>query len=56
MMQGKTLLEKKMVSEIIDPRLDQSYVKKEVECMMYAASLCISPIPEQRSTMSKVIF
>ncbi|XP_031273393.1 inactive protein kinase SELMODRAFT_444075-like [Pistacia vera] len=52
---GKPLLEKKMVNEIIDPRLDQFYVEKEVECMMYATSLCISPIPEQRPTMSKVL-
>ncbi|KAJ0013457.1 hypothetical protein Pint_21421 [Pistacia integerrima] len=53
--EGKPLLEKKMVDEIIDPRLDQFYVEKEVECMMYATSLCISPIPEQRPTMSKVL-
>ncbi|POO02985.1 hypothetical protein TorRG33x02_010460 [Trema orientale] len=43
------------INEIMDPRLEGNYVKKEVECMMYAASLCISPHPEQRPRMSKVL-
>lgn len=39
---------------MIDPRLEDNYVAKEVECMMVAASLCISPHPEKRPRMSKV--
>ncbi|RVW45663.1 hypothetical protein CK203_101164 [Vitis vinifera] len=48
---GCPLLEMKM----IDPRLEDNYVAKEVECMMVAASLCISPHPEKRPRMSKVL-
>lgn len=55
-LQGSPLLESMKINEIIDPRLESNYLKKEVECMMYAASLCISPHPEQRPRMSKVCF
>ncbi|KAJ0013391.1 hypothetical protein Pint_21405 [Pistacia integerrima] len=44
MVQGRPLLEKKMMNGI-DPRLDRFYyIQKEAECLMYAGSLCISPI------------
>ncbi|KAJ9186085.1 hypothetical protein P3X46_005627 [Hevea brasiliensis] len=52
---GCPLLERKMIDEIIDPRLKQNYEEKEVQCMMHAASLCISPNPEKRPRMSKVL-
>ncbi|KAK9062818.1 hypothetical protein SSX86_020008 [Deinandra increscens subsp. villosa] len=41
--------------EMIDPKLANKYDVKEMELMMYAASLCISPHPEQRPRMSKVL-
>ncbi|XP_024923367.3 inactive protein kinase SELMODRAFT_444075 [Ziziphus jujuba] len=49
------LLESKKANEIIDPRLENNYIEKEVACMMHAASLCILPHPEHRPTMSKVL-
>ncbi|XP_076931668.1 inactive protein kinase SELMODRAFT_444075-like [Bidens hawaiensis] len=49
------LVEGKVCAEMIDPRLANKYDVKEVECVMYAASLCISPHPEQRPRMSKVL-
>ncbi|EEF50057.1 inactive protein kinase SELMODRAFT_444075 [Ricinus communis] len=52
---GCPLLEKKMINEIIDPQLKQNYAENEVQYMMYAASLCISPNPEKRPRMSKVL-
>lgn len=53
--QGRRLLvEEKECAEIIDPKLGNKYDVKEVESMMHAASLCISPHPEQRPRMSKV--
>ncbi|KAM7526650.1 hypothetical protein LguiA_016552 [Lonicera macranthoides] len=42
-------------TEIIDPQLENKYVVKEVEWMMHAASLCISPHPDQRPRMSKIL-
>ncbi|KAF4392287.1 hypothetical protein F8388_012743 [Cannabis sativa] len=52
---GSPLLGSMKIDEVIDSRLERNYEKKEVECMMYAASLCISPHPEQRPRMSKVL-
>ncbi|XP_062084256.1 inactive protein kinase SELMODRAFT_444075-like isoform X2 [Humulus lupulus] len=52
---GSPLLESMKIDEVIDSRLERNYEKNEVECMMYAASLCISPHPEQRPRMSKVL-
>lgn len=54
MLQASPLLESMKVNEIIDPRLENNYVEKEVKCMMYAASLCILPHAEDRPKMSKV--
>lgn len=54
MLQASPLLESMKVNEIIDPRLENNYVEKEVECMMIAASLCTLPHPEHRPKMSKV--
>ncbi|KAJ4954298.1 hypothetical protein NE237_011081 [Protea cynaroides] len=48
---GSPFLEKKM----INPCLDGNFMNNEVECMMYAASLCILPHPERRPPMSKVL-
>ncbi|XP_042482407.1 inactive protein kinase SELMODRAFT_444075-like isoform X2 [Macadamia integrifolia] len=48
---GSPSLEKKM----INPCLHGNFMNKEVECMMYAASLCILPHPERRPPMSKVL-
>ena len=53
-LQGSPLLESMKIDQVIDPRLENDYVKKEVECMMIAANLCISPYPEKRPRMSKV--
>ncbi|XP_050220786.1 inactive protein kinase SELMODRAFT_444075-like [Mercurialis annua] len=52
---GCPLLERKMVNEIIDPRLKQNYAENEVKFMLYAARLCVSPNPEKRPRMSKVL-
>ncbi|KAA8538866.1 hypothetical protein F0562_025558 [Nyssa sinensis] len=48
-------VERKIFNGIIDPRLENNYVDKEVECMMYAAILCTSPYPERRPRMSKIL-
>ncbi|CAI0559608.1 unnamed protein product [Linum tenue] len=52
---GRWLLDREVVSEILDPRLNDSYVEKEVRSMIYASSLCLSPNPEKRPRMSKVL-
>ncbi|KAK6911242.1 Serine-threonine/tyrosine-protein kinase, catalytic domain [Dillenia turbinata] len=53
---ARPLLERtKVKSEILDPRLGSIYDEKEVECMMHAASLCISSQPNERPRMSKVL-
>ncbi|CAN1162509.1 Inactive protein kinase SELMODRAFT_444075 [Linum perenne] len=49
------LLERDGVNEILDPRLQDSYVENEVKSMIYASSLCLSPDPEMRPKMSKVL-
>ncbi|KAK1406497.1 hypothetical protein QVD17_41871 [Tagetes erecta] len=51
----RLLVEGKVCAEMIDPRLANKYDVKEVQCMMYAAGLCVSPHPEQRPRMSKVL-
>ncbi|KVI07863.1 Concanavalin A-like lectin/glucanase, subgroup, partial [Cynara cardunculus var. scolymus] len=50
---SRLFVEGKGCVEMIDPKLDNKYDTKEAECMMHAASLCISPHPEQRPRMSK---
>ncbi|XP_024966391.1 probable serine/threonine-protein kinase DDB_G0292350 [Cynara cardunculus var. scolymus] len=52
---SRLFVEGKGCVEMIDPKLDNKYDTKEAECMMHAASLCISPHPEQRPRMSKVL-
>ncbi|KAL8201980.1 hypothetical protein R6Q57_011127 [Mikania cordata] len=53
---GRRLLAEGLVcAEMIDPRLANKYDVKEVKYMMYAASLCISPHPDQRPRMCKVL-
>ncbi|KAK6915261.1 LOW QUALITY PROTEIN: Protein kinase domain [Dillenia turbinata] len=53
---ARLLLERtKIKKKILDPRLGTNYDEKEVECMMHAASLCISSQPNERSIMSKVL-
>ncbi|CAH1435667.1 unnamed protein product [Lactuca virosa] len=47
--------EGKVCTEMIDPKLGKMYDVKEVEYMIHAACLCISPQPEQRPRMSKVL-
>ncbi|XAR48352.1 Non-specific serine/threonine protein kinase [Bertholletia excelsa] len=49
------LLKRKIYDEIIDPRLQNNYAHKQVECMLDAAMSCLSPHPQQRPTMSKVL-
>lgn len=56
MLQASPLLESMKVNEIIDPRLENNYTEKEVECMMHAVSMCTLPHPEHRPKMSKVFF
>ncbi|GJU80577.1 inactive protein kinase-like protein [Tanacetum coccineum] len=51
----RLLVEGKVCAETIDSKLENKYDAKEVEYMMHAASLCISPHPEQRPRMSKVL-
>ncbi|KAK1356275.1 Adenine nucleotide alpha hydrolase-like domain kinase [Heracleum sosnowskyi] len=52
---SRQFLESKVSSEIVDPRLDHNFVEKEVNCMIQAANLCISPHPDQRPRMSEVL-
>ncbi|CAN1246678.1 Inactive protein kinase SELMODRAFT_444075 [Linum grandiflorum] len=52
---GRWLVERDVANEILDPRLQDSYVENEVMCMVYASSLCLSPNPENRPRMSKVL-
>ncbi|KAJ7978219.1 Kinase family protein [Quillaja saponaria] len=52
---GCILLDKKMTDKIVDSQLENNYVEKEVEFMMYAAFLCTLPHPDQRPRMSKVL-
>ena len=47
MLQGSKMLQKKMANELVYSRLNNNYMEREVECMMHAAHLCISPYPEQ---------
>ncbi|CAN0881871.1 Inactive protein kinase SELMODRAFT_444075 [Linum grandiflorum] len=52
---GPWLLERDVVNEILDPRLQDSYVENEVKSMIYASSLCLSPNPQTRPNMSKIL-
>ncbi|XP_039122593.1 inactive protein kinase SELMODRAFT_444075-like [Dioscorea cayenensis subsp. rotundata] len=52
---ARPLMEMNMIHELIDPRLNGNYVKWEVECMIYASSLCLLSDPEMRPRMSKVL-
>eukprot|EP01018_Ginkgo_biloba_P022772 Gb_18304 [translate_table: standard] len=52
---ARPMLEKKMVYELIDPRLENRYSDNELQCMVYAASLCIRQDPQSRPRMSKVL-
>ncbi|XP_071692784.1 inactive protein kinase SELMODRAFT_444075-like [Rutidosis leptorrhynchoides] len=52
---GRRLLEEKVCAEIVDRKLGNKYDVKEVEYMMHAARLCISPDPDHRPKMSKVL-
>ncbi|KAI3518137.1 hypothetical protein L1887_06555 [Cichorium endivia] len=51
----RLLTEGKVCTDMIDPKLGKKYDVKEVEYMIHAACLCISPQPEQRPRMSKVL-
>eukprot|EP00261_Vitis_vinifera_P018762 XP_010648986.1 PREDICTED: uncharacterized protein LOC100256234 [Vitis vinifera] len=48
---GCPLLEMKM----IDPRLEDNYVAKEVECMMVAASLCLTSPGKETQNVLKIL-
>ncbi|CAN1765633.1 Putative proline-rich receptor-like protein kinase PERK11 [Linum perenne] len=52
---GRWLMERDALSEILDQRLQDKYVENEVMCMVFASSLCLSPNPENRPSMSKVL-
>lgn len=52
---GLPLLKRGMINGIIDPQLLDKNVKWEVNAMMHAAELCLSPLPEQRPRMSQVL-
>ncbi|KAI6695484.1 hypothetical protein NL676_023194 [Syzygium grande] len=52
---GLPLLKRGMINGIIDPQLLDKCVKWEVDAMMHAAELCLSPLPEQRPRMSQVL-
>lgn len=45
-----------MIEELIDPRLVNDFVHKQVKSVMHAAELCLSPVPDQRPRMSQVSF
>ncbi|XP_074346020.1 inactive protein kinase SELMODRAFT_444075-like [Apium graveolens] len=52
---SRQFLGSKVSSEIVDTRLDHNFEEKEVNCMIQAAKLCISPHPDQRPRMSEVL-
>ena len=55
-MQGSKMLQKKMANELVYSRLNNNYMEREVECMMHAAHLCISPYPEQWPMMFQILY
>ncbi|XP_076924780.1 inactive protein kinase SELMODRAFT_444075-like [Bidens hawaiensis] len=52
---ARPLLEESVISELIDPRLRDSYSEPEVRCMAHCASLCIRRDPYSRPRMSQTI-
>ncbi|KAI3711573.1 hypothetical protein L1987_70112 [Smallanthus sonchifolius] len=50
------LLEETAITELIDPRLKDSYSELEVRCMSHCASLCIRRDPHSRPRMSQVLW
>ncbi|KAL5975845.1 hypothetical protein ACLOJK_020173 [Asimina triloba] len=52
---ARPLMKKKMVYELIDPRLDGDFEDHEAERLVHAAGLCISSNPEKRPRMSMVL-
>ncbi|PKI55512.1 hypothetical protein CRG98_024124 [Punica granatum] len=52
---GLPLLREGVIEELIDRRLVNEYVNKEVKSMIHVAELCLLPVPEQRPRMSQVL-
>ncbi|KAJ9538649.1 hypothetical protein OSB04_031382 [Centaurea solstitialis] len=50
---ARPLLEETDITELIDPRLKNSYSDPEVRCMSHCASLCIRRDPHSRPRMSQ---
>ncbi|KAL9992357.1 putative protein kinase RLK-Pelle-PERK-2 family [Helianthus debilis subsp. tardiflorus] len=53
---ARPLLEEGAITELIDPRLRDSYSEAEVRCMSHCASLCIRRDPRSRPRMSQVLW
>ncbi|MFS7991145.1 putative protein kinase RLK-Pelle-PERK-2 family [Helianthus anomalus] len=53
---ARPLLEEGAITELIDPRLRDSYSEAEVRCMSHCASLCIRRDPHSRPRMSQVLW
>ncbi|XP_071742371.1 inactive protein kinase SELMODRAFT_444075-like [Rutidosis leptorrhynchoides] len=51
----RPLLEENAITELIDPRLKDSYSESAVQCMSQCASLCIRRDPYSRPRMSQVL-
>ncbi|KAH9290794.1 hypothetical protein KI387_034911, partial [Taxus chinensis] len=52
---ARPILEKGITHELIDPRLENRFSEHELQCMMYAASMCIDEDPKARPRISQVL-
>ncbi|AED98028.1 Leucine-rich repeat protein kinase family protein [Arabidopsis thaliana] len=51
----KKLEREKRLEDIVDKKLDEDYIKEEVEMMIQVALLCTQAAPEERPAMSEVV-
>lgn len=51
----KKLEREKRLGDIVDKKLDDDYMREEVEMMIQVALLCTQAAPEERPAMSEVV-
>lgn len=51
----KKLEREKKLGDIVDKKLDDDYMREEVEMMIQVALLCTQAAPEERPAMSEVV-
>ncbi|GLJ36732.1 hypothetical protein SUGI_0739440 [Cryptomeria japonica] len=52
---ARPMFENRKTHELIDPHLENRFSERELQCMMYAASICIDENPESRPRISQVL-